>query len=145
MIEEQVRVVKSYGNQVAVQSVRRTACGSCKAKQGCGQKALIEWSESNLAQLSVSNPSNIFVKAGDQVIIGLDEGSMIKASALVYVVPLLSLFVAGLGAQQASLSEPGVVGVALSGLLLGFLAAKKIGKTLAAQAGYQPVLLRISS
>lgn len=145
MIEEKATVVSVDEGSVIIETVRTSACAQCSASDGCGQKSLSEWAASKMTHIHVANPLSITVQKGDQVIVGIDEGGFLKASSLVYFVPLMMLFVAGFIGQVLGMTEPVTISLAGIGLILGLVIVKTISQKLEKKSVYQPVLLRISS
>jgi sigma-E factor negative regulatory protein RseC len=125
MITETGRVVGVAGDRVWVQTIRTSACESCSARHGCGQRALAGVSGGRANQVLVAN--SLGARVGDEVTVGIAESALLGASLLVYAVPLV-LMVAGavlghqLSAGHAANEAVAMVGAAV-GLALGFLAA----------------------
>lgn len=142
MIEEQAKVVHAAQGRLIIESSRSFACGQCHANQTCGQKAISEWASSKMTRLEIDNPSKIYVKVGDQVIVGIDEGSFLKASALIYLLPLLILVLFGALADFFGFSETIVILSAFSGLFLGFMGVKLWSQHFFKHCQFKPVLLR---
>lgn len=143
MLEEAGRVVAVDEHGIWVEANRTSSCMSCTASKGCGQKALAEYASRHSSDLQVGNPSGFEVQVGDQVTVGIREGSFLKASLLLYTLPLLLLFFGGyLGSLQGESELPAIVGSAL-GLLLGLVLARGIGQRLGRSCQYQPVLLKV--
>lgn len=88
MIEESAVVVKIENHQVWVEAGQNSACGGCQQKTSCTSNAL----GSVLKKKSVPVDSGIQLKTGDQVIVAIDESLLLRASLLLYLVPLLALF-----------------------------------------------------
>ncbi len=88
MIEESAVVVKIDNHQVWVESGANSACGGCQQKASCTTNAL----GSVLKKKSVPVDSDIQLKTGDQVIVAIDENLLLRASLLLYLVPLIALF-----------------------------------------------------
>jgi sigma-E factor negative regulatory protein RseC len=145
MIEEHASVVDVFADSVLIESSRSSACGQCQAKKSCGQKAISEWASSKMARLEIDNPDRILVKPGDNVIVGIDEGSFLKASALMYLLPLVLMIAFGGVAQSLAVSELIIIVLSFVGLLVGFLGAKLLSRQLERRCQYRPVLLRVSS
>ncbi|SIS91809.1 SoxR reducing system RseC family protein [Neptunomonas antarctica] len=145
MIEEHATVVDVFVGAVLIESSRTSACGQCQSKQSCGQKAISEWASSKMARIEIDNPGHLLVKSGDNVIVGIDEGSFLKASALMYLLPLVLMIVFGGVAQSFVTSELFIIVFSFIGLLAGFLGAKLLSRQLERRSQYKPVLLRISS
>lgn len=142
MITETGRVVALAGDQVWVQTIRTSACQSCSARSGCGQRALAAVSSGRANQVLVDN--SVGARVGDEVVIGLDEQSLLNASLAVYGLPLVLMVLGSLLAHNwVAASDLGAIAGAVSGLFLGFLLVQRWQ----AEAGerYQPRLLRIKT
>ncbi|WP_340123401.1 SoxR reducing system RseC family protein [Methylobacter svalbardensis] len=92
MIEELAVVVKIENHQVWVESGANSACGGCLQKASCTTNAI----GSVLKKKSVPVDSDIQLKTGDEVMVAIDENLLLRASLLLYLVPLIALF-AGAG------------------------------------------------
>ena len=88
MIEELAVVVKIENHQVWVESGQNSACGGCLQKASCTTNAL----GSVLKKKSVPVDSDIQLKAGDEVMVAIDENLLLRASLLLYLLPLIALF-----------------------------------------------------
>jgi sigma-E factor negative regulatory protein RseC len=135
MIEEQARVVAVADGIADVSTIRRSACGSCDAKGGCGTSILAAWFPQR--QLRFRLPNHLDARPGDTVVVGLDEGSLQRASLVLYGLPLAGLVggavLGEVAARQFAVSlELGAVG----GGLFGLLAALRLVRNLTA-AGAQ--------
>jgi len=147
MIEEYAVVVEKKGAQVMLEIERRTACGLCGQKRGCGNatwgKLLGHSSHSFIAE----NPVNATV--GNSVIVGIDEHAVLHSAFYLYVVPLIGLFLGTVLSDYFFSSQIYVVFGATAGLLIGFLWVKRhlIGhdKSGVAYGGkYKAVILRFA-
>ncbi len=88
MIEELAIVVKIENHQVWVESGQNSACGGCQQKASCTTNAI----SSVLKKKAVPVDSDIQVKTGDEVMVAIDEMLLLRASLLLYLVPLIALF-----------------------------------------------------
>jgi sigma-E factor negative regulatory protein RseC len=88
MIEESAVVVKIENHQVWVESGQSSACGGCLQKASCSTNAV----GSVLKKKAVPVDSDIQLKTGDQVMVAIDENLLLRASLLLYLVPLIALF-----------------------------------------------------
>ena len=88
MIEELAVVVKIENHQVWVESEQNSACGGCQQKASCTTNAL----GSVLKKKSVPVDSDIQLKTGDEVMVAIDESLLLRASLLLYLLPLIALF-----------------------------------------------------
>ena len=92
MIEETATVVKTDEFYVWIEVMDKSACNQCQAGKGCGQSMLgkLVKTRENILKLQ----QNEFpVKAGDKVIVGIDERVILKGSMLMYLLPILFIFV----------------------------------------------------
>jgi len=79
MLQEKGTVIATDGNRAKVAIVRSDACGSCPSKGVCSTGS------GNLNVLEVRNP--VAAGPGEKVIIDLQPGTLVKATALVYLLP----------------------------------------------------------
>ncbi|MFO7706520.1 MAG: SoxR reducing system RseC family protein [Halopseudomonas sp.] len=119
MIEEQGRVVSCEPGAAWVETVRRSTCGSCQARAGCGQ-ALLQRLGAGARQGYIRVLSDQPLQVGDQVLIGLPENAVVNASLCMYMLPLVGLFSAAVVADNAGLTEPWIILFAFVGLASGF-------------------------
>lgn len=144
MLEAEGIIVSASPEETWVETSRASACGSCSSKAGCGTTTLNQMLGSKSSVFKVLNP--IGARVGERVVIGLEEGALLKSSALVYVLPL-ALLLAGamLGSLLAPVqAEPDAyaAGGMLAGLLAGFFLLKGISDRSKHRAEFQPVILR---
>jgi sigma-E factor negative regulatory protein RseC len=140
-----VTSVEPQGHQLHVELScdQQTSCSSCQSKSSCGTgivskavgKKQLHW------QLATSKP----VKAGDVVEIAFPEKSLLQSAALIYLLPLLFLFIGAIVGQLwlAPLLGAGELVVILTSAcfaFIGFRLAKK-WVTPMEQASFQQVKL----
>ena len=97
MIEEPARVLSCDCGEALVQTEQRSACGGCSARAGCGTSLLAQVFGHKPARLHVANP--IAAKPGERVIVGLSERGLVRASALLYLLPLAGMLLGALGGE----------------------------------------------
>ena len=129
MLETRAVVMLVEGQGALVQADQANGCGQCNGK-GCGTSALSQLFCSKPRQFYVDNPINANV--GDDVIVAVAQGAVLRGISLVYGLPLLMLFVfATLGSMVGS--EYGYTdGFAAAAGLLGLIAGFVLAKTIAA-------------
>ncbi|KRT56206.1 SoxR reducing system RseC family protein [endosymbiont of Ridgeia piscesae] len=146
MIEESARVITCDGDYALVETQQQAACGSCQAGSSCGTSVIAGFFKRRHPQLRVRNP--IEAKAGQQVVIGLDERALLRASLISYLLPIFTLIlcaIAGLelvrwmGIGQGELGS--IIG-GLLGLIAGLIGAKSFASRHRADALYEPEILR---
>lgn len=142
MITENGKVVAIDGARVWVQTIRNSACQSCAARHGCGQRALAGATGGRANQVLVAN--DLEAQVGDEVTLAIDEAALLRASLLVYAVPLL-LMVAGavLGYQGSGGQDPASIAGAVAGLAGGFALVRRLQRHSAHR--YEPRLIRVAA
>ena len=143
MIEESVEVIAIQGDVLILQAQRKSSCQSCSVQKGCGTSVLSQWLGKKLSNFQVENTVN--AKVGDTLIVGISESSLLKGSLAIYLMPLLSLFMAALFADWLFIeSAYRDLWVSISGLF-GLLMGIQFCKVLLAnqpRESLNPVILR---
>jgi sigma-E factor negative regulatory protein RseC len=140
MIEEQARVVAVADGSAWVEVRRRSACGSCSAAGGCGTGALAGLLGERAQRLQVRD--DLGLRVGEQVVIGIPDAALTRASLAAYLLPLLALIAAALLAEAAGAGEGTTALAGLLGLGAGlWLAGRLTGGPLGRER-YRPRLLR---
>ena len=122
---------------------RKTACGLCGQTRGCGNSI---WGKLFGHQTSAFKAQNrINAKVGDSVIVGINEKALLKSALLLYILPLVTLFVGAILASQLWQTDASTMLGAVVGLVLGLLWVK--GHTMSNRyfSLQQPVILRLAS
>jgi sigma-E factor negative regulatory protein RseC len=146
-VEGIARVVRVTDEQLWLEPEQTTSCGHCASSASCGiearEAAGIGTVTSRLQErrFVVDNPGAGY-REGDRLVVGVSEGSLLKASLTAYGLPLVFALTAG-SVTQAMYGEDlatmvGMVG----GLLLGFVAARFNAHRLAAKGDLVPRILR---
>ena len=121
MIETPARVTRIDGPYAWVVSEAPASCQACAGK-GCGSSVFNRLWHPQQAEYAVRNA--IDAGPGEAVVVGMPEGSLLRAAVAAYVVPLLALLLgAGLGRalMTETLREPGAILGGLCGILLAAL------------------------
>jgi sigma-E factor negative regulatory protein RseC len=94
-------------------------------------------------QFQVDNPIN--ARVGDEVVISVAEGAVLRGIGLVYLLPLLLLVMGAMlgsaGAEQPQQRDGYAAAGALLGLMIGFVIVKLISLRLA-RSHFQPYIAR---
>ena len=124
-LETRAAVVRVEGQIAFVESAQTSSCGQCSGK-GCGTAKLSRAFCSEPRQFQVDNP--IGAKVGDQVVVSVADGAVLRGIGLVYLLPLVLLAVGvSLGnvmAEQEGQRDGYAAAGAALGLLGGFLLAR---------------------
>ncbi|QYJ77982.1 SoxR reducing system RseC family protein [Shewanella acanthi] len=143
MMEEVARVIGS-DNQgwLTVEVELKSTCKNCSSSESCGTSAVAQAFSAKTQQFSIQSERACDV--GEMLKLGLPESVILKAAALVYVVPLLGLFVGALlGQFLATFVELNSDLLAIVFAMLGTAIAWLFGKAKAKQleGESQPVIL----
>lgn len=115
MLEQYARVVQSSEQGVWVKPSEPQGCGVC-AGQGCASRRIAELFQRVPRQYQVE--SHVALSAGDHVIVGLPEGSVLRSALILYGMPLILMLAGALLAQLWFAGDVGAVVGAVAGLLL---------------------------
>jgi len=128
---------------IATLEIERTAsCGLCGQTRGCGNGI---WGKIFAHQSTAFKAKNaIDAKVGDSVIVGIDEQALLKGAALLYFLPLVTMFIGMLVASQVNANHANVLVGAAFGLIIGFAWLKGHVMSSAHYANQQAVILRLA-
>jgi sigma-E factor negative regulatory protein RseC len=144
---EETGVVRAVSQGLAeVECDRRTACGSCAVKSGCGTSLLERFFSRRRGLLTARDA--LGVQPGERVVVGVGEQELLKAALAAYLMPVLVMILGAAAAQWAGelLLPAWADGLSLLGGLVGlavglrFLAIR-FGRA-GQGAGLQAVVLR---
>ncbi len=94
MVKELGRVTGLVGNWALVEMQRQSTCSHCELSNGCGTGAVGRLLGHRRKPVMIKNEHHL--RPGDSIILGLPEGAFLKASLLIYGLPLLGLIVGGM-------------------------------------------------
>lgn len=98
-MQQTLVVVDMIGEDVIVEGGRASACGSCAGKSSCS--TLGSWKQRNI-RLRIAN--TISARVGDQVVVEVPDGWMIRVAFKLYGLPMLGFIGGGfLGLFMAEL------------------------------------------
>ena len=137
MLTESARVTRREGNRVELELQRGSACGDCELSQGCGTGALGRLLGRRSRPLILETDRDC--GPGDEVVLALPESALVRASLLLYGLPLLGLVLGGWLAMLLVLPEWLVVAIAGAGLFAGFKIAS-LGTRKLEQQGQAPYI-----
>ena len=140
MLTESALVIHRQGNQVQLELQRSSACDNCELSKGCGTGALGRLIGRRSRPLTLETDQDC--KAGDTVILELPESALVRASLMLYGLPLIGLVVGGLLATFFALPDWLVACASLAGLYCGFRLASKLTQGLE-QGGQAPYIREI--
>jgi len=145
MIRESGQVVDVEGDYAWIESERRSTCGGCSARKGCGTGAIAKVLGRKRLNLRAINRAN--ARIGDHVVIGIAESGVVRGSLAVYAVPLAGLFagavtghVAG-GLLSMTVSDLPAIAGAVTGLAAALVWLRRFSRLAVKDEKYQPVVL----
>lgn len=142
MIEERARVAEAGDGYAWVEIQRGPACGNCHVNNGCGTATLAKvWRGRQMRTRAISN---LPLRPGDEVIVGLADGVLLRGALLAYLLPLVLMLAGALlgEAAFAGAGEEPVILLGALGLGLGFLAVRVSSRRWRDDVRFQPVVLR---
>ena len=146
MIEESVKVVAIEEHILVLEAQRQSSCQSCSVQKGCGTSVLSQWLGKKISLFHVEN--TIDAQVGDSLLVGIPESRLLTGSLLLYLVPIVGLFVgAALASWQIPESKYHDLWVSLSGVV-GLIASFRLSKALLSHIPSEelnPVILRKNS
>lgn len=119
---ESGRIVAINDDSLWVETIRQSTCGSCVAQKGCGQGLLnrIGDGKRNHIRVLLDGASASAFKLDDDVEFAVPDNVLLKAAAMVYLLPLFALL-AGMGLAHEWSGSQGLAAVgALAGFAIGF-------------------------
>jgi len=136
MIQEDAYVAEVENGRVWVEKARKSACSGCA--EACPSSLASNVLSGKSVRLSVR--TDLPLRPGDKIVIGLAEDSLAKGSVLIYLVPLVGFFTGAWLGKSIFESDLVTALAGLGGLTLCYLGFKLV--RLFDSEGYQPVILR---
>ena len=93
-------------------------CGRCDEPGGCGGGLAVGGAA---CSRSYQMPDAVGVAAGDEVVLTVPAGGVLRAAAWAYGIPLLLGLAGAMGGAAAAADERLSIGGGLAGLILGFV------------------------
>ena len=142
MMKEWATVVAWKDGVATLHSEAKTSCNSCSARKGCGSHALNQLGPKNAHVMTIASPEPL--QPGQRIELGIRESSLLGSALLVYMTPLLGLFlVAGLF-QMLFHSDLAAACGALLGGIGGFIVAKGVSGVFGHREAFQPIILSVA-
>ena len=141
MATEQGVVLRTDAEAAWVKTARSSACKGCTARGSCHTMG-----DGQEMEVKALNPAG--ARVGDRIVLSFETGSLLKATFLIYVFPILFLIA---GAALGQVLAP-FIGFSSSGLsvLLGFalffaalIIMKARANKMAQEQAYQPKITKI--
>ncbi|MDR5615993.1 SoxR-reducing system protein RseC [Arsenophonus sp.] len=141
MVKEWATVVYWHNGRAVLRYGSNSGCGSCAARSTCGSYILNKIGPKTEYQLELEASQPLIV--GQKIEVGIPEASLLRSAMLVYLTPLLGLFI-GSGVMQFLFLNQFIIFLgAVFGGSVGFFLAKKIAHYWEKETLYQPIILQI--
>ena len=124
-----------------VKTTRSSACESCSSRGACH-------ADGGGKEMEVEAINTVNARVGDRVVLNIKTTSLLKATFLLYVFPILAMIAGALVGQTVAGmrgSDPSGL-AALFGFLffgLAFIAIRIVGRILSKDASYKPEIIKI--
>ncbi len=143
MFVEVGQVIAAEDDTVWVQTQSKTGCSSCKVSSTCGSGIVNKAFSHKVFVTPLKNSLGAHIN--DEVEVGIPEDLVLKASLVVYLLPLLCLILALTLSSLflPNLTELASIVSAVIGLTVGFLGVRWFANRQSAQQQLEPVLLKI--
>jgi sigma-E factor negative regulatory protein RseC len=141
MIKEWATVVSWQNGNALVECDVKASCNSCASRAGCGSRVLNKLGPQTTHTIAV--PCEQPLVAGQKVELGIAEASLLSSAMLVYMSPLVGLFVMGAIFQSLFAADIAALCGAILGGVGGFLLARGLSPKLATRSEWQPVILSV--
>lgn len=123
MIEQSAKVVSCDDDTVWLEAERQSTCGACQLKQGCGTGLLAKHIGKRFSRIAVKKTHEVFI--GEQVQLAIPEDALLQGAFLMYILPLILMFLFAATAQWLNVSNVMEIFAGFSGLFIGFLLVNK--------------------
>ena len=143
MIREQAIITGVKGDSFEIDILRRDSCDGCSLNKSCGVGALGRLFGRRSKPLIISSELNL--KAGDHILLGIADQGVLMASLVVYGLPLLMLVIVAtvvhvfIGGSDLLVAAIAAVGL-FCGLLLSRMLVEKYYR-----AKLSPTILQINN
>jgi len=124
-IEEQGVVVLADDAWATVRVERKSTCGSCSARSGCGNGVLSQVLGRRALELRIPNSDGL--RPGDRVTLGVRDQALVSGAVAMYLLPLLGLMLAPitLGWFVPGVADGVLVLAGIAGFALGLFGVRR--------------------
>ena len=124
-----------------VKTTRSSACESCSSRHACQ-------ADGDGKEMEVEALNTADARVGDRVVLSLATASLLKATFLLYVFPILAMIAGALLGQTIAVmrgSDPSGLSALLGFLFFGiaFFLIRIMGRRLSTNASYKPEIIKV--
>ncbi len=139
MLEETARVVEVHDGVLVAETQSRSGCSHCSTSS-CTTSVVAKLFGVRRNRLLLDN--SLGARPGDQVVIGIPDRLLVRASLTAYLLPLVVMLVITALGDMVGLNELLLSLLALGGLVVGLFTVRRVSRAGTSQHD-QPRLLRI--
>lgn len=125
-----------------VKTLRTSACKACASRNSCNEGK-------NAKEMEVEALNSAGAKVGDRIVLSIQTSSLLKATFLIYIFPIISMLAGAFWGQSIALNngsqDPSGLSALMAFVFLGVavLIVKFLGKAMALKKEYTPTIVRI--
>lgn len=127
-MEANVRVVSVEGPVARVACEDPASCGAC----GTGGRCALRWFASRrraALEIPARADDRIALRPGDEVVLSIEDGELLRAAVLAYALPLAGLLAGAIAARGlAGAGEGGALVAGLGGAVIGGWLARTLAR-----------------
>lgn len=118
MIKQQATVIATDETTIWVDTERQSTCGQCQVKKGCGTGLLENHVGKRFSRIAIRKQEEVIV--GQQVQLGIPEEPLLKGAFMMYIVPLIMMFMFSAISQYIGFNDVVEIMAGIVGLVSGF-------------------------
>ncbi|MCB1829344.1 MAG: SoxR reducing system RseC family protein [Gammaproteobacteria bacterium] len=141
MLETSARVIETEDGRRWLETRPRSACAGCRS-DGCSAALLAEFFSTGRNRFPLEAGCDL--QAGEEVVIGISDELLLRASVWAYLVPLAVMIPAVAAAARLGAGEGWQCLCAVGGLAVGLLLVRGIVGRRLPQQRLKPRLLRVA-
>ncbi len=139
MVKEQGIIKQIKGKKAVIRIQQTSACAHCRSKASC---------DVSKREMFIEVANNLGAKEGDLVELSVPEGTVLKLSFLIYIMPIIALIIGALGGWAVAESfktDTTFASILGAGLCVGlsFYGLRKLNKKAESEEKYFPRMIRI--
>lgn len=137
-IEEKVLVIDVHGEFIFLEREYKSSCDKCSSRNGC-ENLISVFTPKSSARFKINN--TLGLKKGDNVIISMPSVNMLTATVVIYLFPLLLLFIFSFLAKMF-VGEVSSIVCGLLGFFWGLILIRHFTQKSEITKKFQPKLIR---
>lgn len=139
-MEEKGTIIKNRGQDILVKIERHSACSKCDRDCGLAMASDIE---ETVVEINKGNYNDIYFNEGQQVILEMEEKSVVLSAFIVYIFPLVAMIGGYFALSGFSQTEAaGIIG-SLFGFVISFLLIRIINQKYKFNNKFEPRIKKI--